>query len=104
MTGRANISFKCSSDDRQAVASIAERAITVWFGMTGRRLSGLDVSMDILAVHCNGNPLRLRDLLGADDFNFIHDVGGIMRHLDRDTGKLTNHFTPRFTKREQKAA
>ncbi len=41
-------------------------------------------------------PLRLADLLAADDFNFAHDVFGIMRHIDRRTGRLDNHFVPRF--------
>lgn len=60
----------------------------------------LDIAMDITAVHCNGCPLRLEDLRNADGFNFSHDVLGIRRHLDRETGKLGDHFRPRFTVRE----
>lgn len=58
-----------------------------------------DLAMDVSATHANGNPLRLRELLAADDFNFLHDVGGIVRHIDRNTGTLLNHFRPRFTVR-----
>jgi hypothetical protein len=52
--------------------------------------------MDITAIHCNGTPLRLADLAAADDFGFFHDVYGINRHIDRDTGTLTGFFLPRF--------
>ena len=36
-------------------------------------------------------------LLEADQFDFIHDVAGIHRHMDRSTGKLGDCFSPRFT-------
>lgn len=64
----------------------------------------LDADMDITATHCNGNPLRLDDLLNADAFQFAHDIGGIRRHLNRETGKLEDCFVPRFTVREKAAA
>ncbi len=55
-----------------------------------------DFEMDLIALHRNGTPLRLADFIGADDFNFAHDVVGIRRHMDRETGRLNNHFVPRF--------
>lgn len=57
----------------------------------------LDLRMDVTATHCNGNPLRLSDLLAADDFNFFHDMSGICNCLDRDTGQLKKNFRPRFS-------
>ena len=57
----------------------------------------LDVIMDIDACHNNGCPLKLQELLEADDFNFAHDVFGIRRHIDRTTGKLQNCFLPRYS-------
>ena len=54
------------------------------------------VRMDIAAVHIV-NPLRLEELLNADDFNFFHDVVGIRDNLNRRTGKLENCFIPRFS-------
>lgn len=62
--------------------------------------SRMDMFMDVSAVHANGNPLRLADLLAADDFNFGHDMSGICNCLDRETGKLMNGFSPRFSRRE----
>ena len=52
--------------------------------------------MDIEACHCNGCALRLDELLQAADSDFVHDVAGIYRNLDRLTGKLQDCFLPRF--------
>ena len=43
--------------------------------------------------------LRLEDLLKADDFNFAHDVVGIMNNIDRSKYPATNFglFVPRFS-------
>ena len=53
-------------------------------GLIKRNYSRMTCVMDITATHLNGNPLRLAALLAADDFNFMHDVCGIARHLNRD--------------------
>lgn len=55
------------------------------------------IQMDITATHLNGCPLRLSELLYADDFNFLHDITGIFNHLDRSNGQLSNCFLPRFS-------
>ena len=57
-----------------------------------------ELLMDLCAAHAS-NPLRLEELLNADDANFTHDVFGIRRHMDRDTGKLGGCFSPRFSVR-----
>lgn len=54
---------------------------------------------DIVAVIAGGVPLRLEDWLAADDFNFVHDIVGIERHLNRQTFQLMQCFTPRFAQR-----
>lgn len=51
--------------------------------------------MDLSAVHSNGNPMDFEKLLAAPEFDFIHDIDGIMRHLDRRTGALQGFFSPR---------
>jgi len=56
----------------------------------------LSIVMDVETVH-KKTPLDLERLLAADNFNFSHDIAGIRRHLDRETGKLLNHFIPRFS-------
>lgn len=56
----------------------------------------LNAQMDISAAHIS-NPLRLNDLLSANDFNFLHDVIGIMNNIDRNKGILMNGFLPRYS-------
>lgn len=59
-------------------------------------------AMDIEVTHHNC-PLKLQELLKADDADFGHDVFGIRRHLNRETGKLENHFHPRYAAPELEA-
>ena len=40
--------------------------------------------------------LRLEDLLNADDFNFAHDVVGIINNIDRNNPTDFNIFVPRY--------
>lgn len=96
-TGAA-LNWNASDADRAIIEAIARRAIAdrKAHGMSVPRRYRLDIVMDLEAVHLNGCPLRLADLLAADDFNFWHDVSGIARHLDRHTGTLRNCFLPRF--------
>jgi len=54
--------------------------------------------MDIDACHNNGCPLKLRELLDADNFNFAHDVFGIRNNINRKTGQLENCFLPRYSR------
>jgi hypothetical protein len=92
------VSFRCSEADSKVIRAIARRARELYLAnKVDRDLQ--DIEMDVTATHCNGNPLRLADLLAADDFNFMHDVSKIARHLDRETGKLTDCFSPRFSLR-----
>ena len=93
-----NTTFKVSKKDLVTVERIAHRAVKM-ADSAGCRYGEIDAQMDITACHCNGNPLLLEDLLNADDFNFSHDVFGIHRNLDRDTGKLLNFFSPRYSER-----
>ncbi len=97
------VSFDCPKEERHLCKQIARRASDMLAEQNTTR-DVLSIDMDITATHCNGNPLRLADLLAADDFNFMHDVAGIYRHLDRETGSLMDHFSPRFSRRDVEAA
>lgn len=97
------ISFDATKAEALVILEIAER----WQRMArqyGHDRDKLHVIMDVTAVHANGTPLRLDDLLAADDFNFMHDLAGIENYLDRDTGQLTGCFLPRFSKPQSEAA
>lgn len=94
------IKFDASKEEADVIHKIAVRAVAD-YAKHGVRLDLLNTEMGIMAVHCNGNPLRLEDFLNADDFNFAHDITGINNYINRKTGKLTRHFEPRFTDYEK---
>lgn len=77
-----------------AIQAIVNRACK-----TFPTIDRLTVGMDITAVHTNGCPLDLIELLKAESVDFIHDIVGIMNHIDRNTGHLKNYFRPRYSKR-----
>jgi hypothetical protein len=96
------VSFDVSAADSVLIGRIVDRAeglglLTGWYDR-------LTCVMDLTATHANGCPMDFQRLLDADDFNFLHDVTGIANCLDRDTGKLTNFFSPRFHTRQAEAA
>lgn len=93
------VSFKATTEEHALIMKCAERAADESIAMHGalvpRKELIVDFAMDLSATNANGCPLDLEKLLSFDKFNFWHDVGGIRRHLDRDTGKLTRCFLPR---------
>lgn len=94
------VNFTVTRADRATIEKIASRAVEL-ARQAGIHYHKLDAMMDITACHSNGNPLRLADLLQADDFNFGHDILGIRKNIDRNTGELHNSFCPRFTARSR---
>ena len=84
------ISFKATDEERALVTASVKRAQALGFTR-----DPMDLEMDILAAHANGCSLDFAKLMSFDAFNFIHDVGGIVEHLDRVTGKLGGFFLPR---------
>ena len=95
------IIWKVSEKDQDLAHEIAKRAVE-WIAASDVEItySLLHAEMDILATHANGNPLKLQELLDADEDNFLHDVFGIRRHLNRRTGELEDFFVPRFSQPE----
>jgi hypothetical protein len=90
------VQFKSSRFELKLIAEIADRAIREL------PLHGYDrqtLMMDLDATHSNGCQLNLTMLLNASSIDFAHDIYGIHRHLDRDTGRLMDHFSPRYTLR-----
>ena len=82
-----------SLEEINIVSSIASRAIKAGIYPDGCKM---DVKLDLSAVHLHC-PLRLADLLAADEFDFAYDMIGILLRLNRRTGKLEHSFLPRFT-------
>lgn len=80
-------------EEEEAVKVIIDRMI----GQGFITVDPMDIHMDLSATHYNC-PLDLIKMSQADDFNMIHDVTGIARHLNRKTGELENCFLPRCAK------
>lgn len=95
----SSINWEIGTEEMEIIGEIADRAAKL---ARKHRVSydRMTAIMDLTAAHANGCPLRLRDLLAADDGNFAHDIFGIRRHIDRNTGKLGGCFLPRFTRTE----
>lgn len=95
------ISFKTTKKDCILIDKIVRRALT----NDPLRKDFSALGMDITAVHANGMPLKLKELLASDELSFFHDVWGIEKHIDRETGQLKDCFLPRFAvpKKEKKS-
>lgn len=93
------IKFATNAKDKAVIEKIMQRAAAMR-EQRGMKVDRLSLLMDITACHLNGTPLKLAELLAADDFNLAHDVFGIERHMNRETGKLEGFFMPRFASHE----
>lgn len=90
----AHLSF----DAIEATLPVFKRALKLYQELNVD-CDSLSLHMDLALCH-QTTPLDLEGLLRADDANFAHDIGGIVRHLDRETGLMKDCFVPRFTKKE----
>lgn len=90
-------SFQTTKKDALLIHQIAMRAAMLYQDAK-IRMATLDIDMDVTAVHANGCPLNLEKLFAFPDFDFMHDITGINRHLDRNTGKLMDCFLPRSSR------
>jgi hypothetical protein len=86
------INYDTTQEETQTIEAIARRFIKL------HPVDQITVEMCLMATHMNGCPLRLDHLLAARDFDFLHDLYGIHRHLNRETGKLDSFFIPKFAK------
>lgn len=91
---RKEVSFTVTKAERAKIVKIARRAVAL-AEEHGLAYDQQWAEMDITACHANGMRLDLDKLLKADDFNLAHDVFGIRRHLDKQTGQIQNCFVPR---------
>lgn len=88
------ISFNVTIGEANLIRQIVDRALLL------SPFDKLSLNMDITACHCNCCSLDLKGLLNAPDSDFAHDVAGINRRIDYETGKLENCFLPRYARRE----
>lgn len=81
---------KITEDERKIIRKIVERA-----RVEHPEIDGLTLELDITVVHVY-KPLRLQELLMADDSDFWHDLMGIAQHVDRKTGEIGDNFSLKF--------
>jgi hypothetical protein len=89
------VSFNVPAEVMTAIELVAERYQTMLkrFGMPS--VDQMSLIMDLTATHANGCPIDWDRLNKADDFTLAHDVGGIQRHINRQSGQLEDCFLPR---------
>ena len=87
----SGISFETTKEEFDIIAQIVSRAAEFYSDM-----ERIVLAMDITAAHENGCPLKLGELLAAPDSDFFHDIAGITRHINRETGELEDFFLPRY--------
>ena len=86
-------------EEERAVHRIIDRfqkALIETQGVSAPPVDRMSFRMDIAAVHAS-NPLDLKALADAPDFDFAHDICGICDNLNRETGELENCFLPRYS-------
>jgi hypothetical protein len=79
----------------QAIDRIAQRALRFFPDREAE-----DIKLDLTAAILGGCPMHLDQLEIASDSDFVHDIAGIARHLDRQTFELKDCFLPRYAKLE----
>lgn len=94
-------SIRFARPKSKAAREALSRIVAMAAKHTGRDVS--DIEMDLLATHNHGCRLdfvRMAESIGKrDNFEVLHDIYGIDRHLNRTTGALENFFHPRFARR-----
>lgn len=107
MPKHKEVSFSVTPEERAVIGEIVKRAQAEGL-CRGKQAPNhwyepLSMEMDLCACHANGTRLDFDRLLGANGFNFTHDIAGIARHMNRTTGQLDDHFSPRFCERKAAA-
>jgi len=84
----------CDRETTDTISAILKRMRAELSGVT---IGGLDLVMDLTVCHNKGH-VDLPTLLATDTGTLAHDLSGIVRHLDRGTGEMTDCFVPRCRK------
>lgn len=88
------IEFTSDRESLELITKIADRALT-FYEKQGIDRDKLDIIMDLSACHASC-PLQLEEMLKGTPFDFTHDIAGIYKHMNRETGELEGCFLPRF--------
>ena len=92
------VSFKSTKKEDILISKIAKRAKFMLKSQYNIEIDLQSTMMDLTAVNANGCPIDFERMATASIHDVIHDVMGISKNINRETGKLENCFLPRFTK------
>lgn len=92
------VSFERTKEENALITAVVLRAAD----SLGLAKNHWDLHMDLCAAHANGCPIDFQKLLDADDATFGHDVLGVRKYINRQTGELEECFVPRCAKREKR--
>lgn len=85
---------KITQEEIHKIREIVDKCKKIW-RKNGVSLNKNSLQMDLIAVHGSCQKLDFDKLLNFNDFNFIHDIGGIIKNLDRKKIELKDCFLPR---------
>jgi hypothetical protein len=91
------VEFSMGREELELVKQIAERVeeLTAAMQIEGMQYDRHELVMDLDAAYTSAGPVNLTRLLESPDADFLHDIYGIRRHIDRASGELTGCFMPR---------
>lgn len=93
---KPTLNFTCSPQDMALIIQCGARCFDIVHNGHGIECDAMLQSMNLAAVHCNGRPMKLLQLLMSDNADFIKDMGDIHHFLNTDTGKLPDSMKLRF--------
>ena len=84
--------IETTKEENELIHKIVERAESLGVDY-GDRITRM---MDLTAAHWTC-PLKLEEMLEGNNVDLLHDIYGIAKSIDRDTGELRDCFLPRFS-------
>jgi hypothetical protein len=96
--------IEATPEELALIGKIADRATIYYRRYTAlsERAARSAIADEILTVHEEIMPLRLRDLLDAPLADFLNDIRGIHMHLSRSNPPyLKDQFVPRYAEKRR---
>lgn len=91
------LNWTTTKAERELISRVVERGHKL--KLTRDNYDPMTLRMDVTAVHLNCMKLDFDKLLAFPDFDFVHDIFGIARHIDRENAQLRDCFVPRCAAR-----
>lgn len=85
-----------TSEEEEAVSRIIWRARS-FCARKGVEFDQPTLYFSLARVHLH-TPMRLAELANGSDRDLLHDVFGILNHIDHRTGQLRDCFSPRCSR------